>query len=209
MQKATQRVGDTSVPQQNDAFQQYRKERHAAHIASRHNLDDLAFKTSERYDQWVLTLAGGALAISLTFIEKIAPEPKAYSWILLGLSWFLFIVAIVAGFAAIFYSREAIYREIEICDEYYKTFRETATVDKLEGDSPPALTNRFNKILERLNTASLSCLGLGTLFMCLFALVNLGGTKTLNEAGRPTEITVNMNLPQITNSMTVTNKGKP
>ena len=209
MQEADQHAGKTSASQPEDAFQQYRKERHAAHVANRHNLDDLAFKTSERYDQWVLTLAGGALAISLTFIEKIAPEPKPSSWILLGLSWLLYIVAIIAGFAAIFYSREAIYRAIEICDANYETFKETATADKPAGDSPPPLINQFNQILERLNKTSLSCLGLGTLFMCVFALVNLGGTKSPIDADHSKEITINLNIPQITNSIITTNKGRP
>lgn len=209
MQKVAQHAGNTSTSEAEDAFQQYRKERHTAHVSNRHNLDDLAFKTSERYDQWVLTLAGGALAISLTFIEKIAPEPKPYSWILLGLSWLLYIVAVFAGFAAIFYSREAIYRAIEICDAHYETFKETATADKPSGDSPPVLKNRFNQILERLNKVSLCCLGLGTLFMCVFALVNLGGAKAPKDADHSKDITVNINIPQITNSITTTNKGRP
>lgn len=194
--------------QKEDANQQYQKERYAAHIANRHNLDDLAFRTSERYDQWVLTLAGGALAISLTFLEKIAPEPVHGSWILLGASWFLFIAAVLAGFFAIFFSRKAICRQIEIIDEEYQVFRDTNTKEKPGGDTPPIRINEFVRKVECLNTTSSLSLCLGALLICVFALVNLGGAKPSKESDQGKQIVVNVNVPQIPYSITNTTKGK-
>ncbi len=181
-----------------DAYQ-YRKERHAAHIEIRNNLDDLAFKTSERYDQWVMTLAGGALAISLTLIEKIAPEPTPFSWVILGLSWLAYIIAILAGLGAIYYSRKAIYRAIEICDEEYGLFVSSSTEENPGGNAPPKLDNRFNRFVEIINRVSLWCLGAGTVLMCIFGLINLGG-RVSTDTGRPKEMTVNVNLKQVHNS---------
>jgi|GEM_PF-4500332 hypothetical protein len=196
----------SKTAQSEDAYQQYRKEMYAAHITNRHNLDDLAFKTSERYDQWVLTLAGGALAISLTFLEKIAPEPAHDTLFLLGLSWLTYILAVLAGFCAIYYSRKAIYRALEIADENYRFFTTTSTEEKPQGDAPPELKNRPGEIVGYLNKASLSCLVAGTGLMCAFALANLACPKVSKDTDPAKAITVNVNLQQSSNNITNTTK---
>jgi hypothetical protein len=192
-----------------EAYHEYRKQRYAAHSAYRQNLDDLAFKTSERYDQWVFTLAGGALAISLTFLEKIAPNPAHFTFILLGISWLAYILAILAGFSAIYYSRKAIYQAIEICDENYRKFNETSTEEKPEGDPQPETENRFNLIVDQLNVVSLSCLVVGTLLMCIFALANLKGTKPTNETEHTNVPATTVNFLQTSNNIVNINKGNP
>jgi hypothetical protein len=63
-------------------------------------------RSSEAYDKAVMTLSGGALAISLTFIHDVAPQPKhkgwiAWSWGLLALSLLLILVSFVASQYAI------------------------------------------------------------------------------------------------------------
>jgi hypothetical protein len=190
-------------------YHEYRKERHAHHAASRRTLDDLAFKTSERYDQWVFTLAGGALAISLTFLEKIAPDPARLTFILLGVSWLAYILTILAGFSAIYYSRKAIYRAIEICDENYRQFNETTSEEKPEGDPLPESENYFNVIVDRLNVVSLSCLVAGTLLMCVFALANLKGTKPVKETEHTNVPATTVNFLHTSNKTANTNKGNP
>jgi hypothetical protein len=192
-----------------DAYQQYLKERHVAHVARRNNLDDLAFKTSERYDQWVLTLSGGALAISLTFIEKIAPEPAHYTLIFLGLSWLAYIIAVLAGFGAIDTSRKAIYRQLKIGDETYSQFRKTTTKEKPEGDPLPEAENRPAKIVGCLNVVSLTSLVIGTMLLCVFAVANLARAKVPKELDHPPQINVNVNLPQVLTNSTTTNKATP
>jgi hypothetical protein len=187
-----------------DAYEQYQKDRYKAHVARRNSLNDLAFKTSERYDQWVLTLSGGALAISLTFIEKIAPDPARSTLILLGLSWLAYICAVLAGFAAIFFSREAIYKQLEIDDAVYEQFRKTSTEDKLEGEVLCEAVNLHIRTLKILNRTSISCLILGTLLMCCFALSNIRGDNVNKEKELPPQIDVNMNLSQIPTNYNIT-----
>src|ERR1035438_4775715 len=87
MSKQHQPDASNPVESPEMVLHKYQKDRHAAHVAISNRFDDLAFKTSERYDQWILTLSGGALAISLTFLEKIAPEPTKWTLFLLGFSW--------------------------------------------------------------------------------------------------------------------------
>ena len=44
-------------------------------------------RASEAYDKAVMTLSGGALAISITFIHDIAPSPDKGTVYLLGIAW--------------------------------------------------------------------------------------------------------------------------
>jgi hypothetical protein len=192
---------------------QYQVDRHTAYIANNNRLDDVAFKTSERYDQWVLTLAGGALAISLSFLEKIAPEPATYTLWLLGLSWLAYIIAILAGFFAIHYSREAIYREMEIARKDFDSFIATCTAANPAGDSPPKSENPHRAHVSRSNTISRTCLALGTALLCAFALVNLVAGRASKGPEKQKEIAGNLNLPQpvinyLTNAAKGTNMSK-
>jgi TRAP-type C4-dicarboxylate transport system permease small subunit len=208
MSKAAPHAGSKNVSQPDDGHQQYQKDWYTAHALNRNNLDDRAFKTSERYDQWVLTLAGGALAISLTFLEKIAPEPAHNTLVLLGLSWAIYIFAVLAGFCAIYYSRKAIQRAIEIADASYNHFIATSTKEKPQGEPPPSFKNHPSKIVSCLNKISLGCLVCGTGLLCAFALVNLGNAKVSKPPEPAKEITVIANFPQSTNTISITNTTK-
>jgi hypothetical protein len=196
---------------QDDEYQQYLNARHKAYTARRNNLDDLAFKTSERYDQWVLTLSGGALAISLTFLEKIAPNPSHYTLFILGFSWLAYIVAVLAGFLAIDTSRKAIYRQLEIGDDNYDQFSKTTTKQKPEGEplSDEKNTNRPAELVGCLNKVSLTSLVIGTAFLCIFAIANLAGVKAPIETNHEQQINLSVNLTQVSTNMTTTNNVKP
>jgi len=173
---------------------QYVRDCHAAHVLRRNSLGDCAFKTSERYDQWILTIAGGALAVSLTFIEKIAPQPSAATLWILVLSWLAYIVALLSAFAAIYVSREALYREIEIDEVAYDRFRKTTTPENPCGEMGTAEENKHRRRLEILNKVSLASVGAGTLLMCLFALCNVGGSGKTKKAGETSPLSVNLNI---------------
>jgi hypothetical protein len=173
MAKGSNDRAGKAMSQPDESFENYRRERYSAYMAERQNLSDLAFKTSERYDHWVITLAGGALAVSLTFLEKIAPHPLRITLIFLGISWFAFIAAVLAGFCAIHYSRKALYRAVEIADAKYNAFVSTSSEQNPGGDVAPTLENQFKKTTECLNKTSLGCLIIGTLLMCIFAMINM------------------------------------
>jgi hypothetical protein len=193
-----------------DAYQKYKEARHEAYVARSNSLNDFAFKTSERYDQWVLTLSGGALGISLTFLEKIAPDPAGNTIFLLGLSWLAFIVAVVAGFSAIFFSRQAIYRQLEIDTAIYGQFKNSTTENKMEGEILPEEENQHIRTLNVLNWTSLSSLTFGILLMCIFALANIAVGNSKGELNQQPQINVNVNLPQFsTNNTTNIKKVKP
>lgn len=158
-----------------DRYQEHLIERHRIYRERRHHLDDLAFKMSERYDQWVLTIAGGALAVSLTFLEKLCPHPLAPTWpVLLGSAWLFLTAAIVAAFVAIKKSRASIYRQIEIDDSAYARFCSTTTREVPEGKTEPEEINLERRKVECVNSLSTFCTVLGIALLCAFAFLNVG-----------------------------------
>jgi len=183
-----------------DVYTAYQNKRYDAYILRRNSLNDLAFKTSERYDQWVLTLSGGALALSLTFLEKIAPDAGSRNVWVLALSWFAYILAVLSGFWAIAVSRQAIHREADIGDELYAHFAKTSTEDNPAGEPLVAEPeNQHTKRLEWLNFCSSGFLAVGTLLMCLFAITHISGGKSKKgiTITAPGEISVHVkSLPE-------------
>jgi hypothetical protein len=168
-------------PDPRKEFREYQKERYAAHSEEARNYAELAFRTSERYDQWVLMLAGGALGISITFIEKIAPHPHWY--LLLGLAWLCYVLALIFGFLAINCSRDAIYRQLSLADKAYTHWLTTATADEPAGTKTEDEDNEFNRRLDILNRVSLLGVALGTLLLCAFAFVNLWASSHADTTG--------------------------
>jgi hypothetical protein len=81
-----------------------------AEDAYRQTLVEAHQKSSEAYDKAIMTLAGGALAISITFVHNVAPHPKEKGW--LAWSWGLLAVSLLLIFASFLASQQAILREI-------------------------------------------------------------------------------------------------
>lgn len=75
---------------------------------------------SQDYDKAVMTLAGGALGISLAFIRDIAPDP-IHGWIL-AVAWCLLALSLLLIFVSLLSSQQAILTSIEKLDA-----RETLT----------------------------------------------------------------------------------
>lgn len=144
---------------------EYVKIRYTSYQQQRKDLCAASLEVSGRYDQWILTLSGGALALSLGFLERIAPAPIAWTTVLIALAWGMLILALLTGFAAIFYSQKATDRQIEVLDHGFRSF--------LNGKAGEPLPNKYRKHTDRLTRTSLAMLGLGLVFLCIFAFFNL------------------------------------
>jgi hypothetical protein len=73
-------------------------------------------KAQEDYDKSVLSLSGGAFAISLVFIEKVIDPGKiVHGWILLS-AWVLWCFSIAAVLWSYYMSRKALRKAITQCD---------------------------------------------------------------------------------------------
>ena len=71
---------------------------------------------SKSFDKYVLTLASGALALSLTFIEKIVPHPDANTISILIGAWAAFGLSILLTLVSFLFSQKACRKNIDTID---------------------------------------------------------------------------------------------
>ena len=115
-------------------------------------------KSSESYDKAVMTLAGGALGLSLTFLKDIvkAAHPD-FLW-LLGTSWFCLTLSLTCILVSMLSSQWALRKAIKQVDQ---------------GLLPVARAGgRFAVITEVLNIASAATLVIGVLLLAWFSISN-------------------------------------
>lgn len=114
---------------------------------------------SRDYDNAVLSLASGALALSATFAHDIAPHPQPDSLVILGASWGLLTAALIAILVSLVTSQVALRRVIRDID-----------AEKDLGSNPGGRAATWTKIL---NFLALFALVLGLAALALFAWANL------------------------------------
>ena len=130
---------------------------------------------SENYDKAILAYASGGLGISLAFIKDVVPLSSASCLLLLELSWFSWVLAIVVVVISFQTSQYGIQRHLEKVKKYYLDDDDSA----LEERNVPA------KLTDIANVVS------GVLFLCgitlttAFVGINLReGNMTKHTEGR-------------------------
>lgn len=106
---------------------------------------------SQAFDKAIMTLAGGALGISITFVHDLAPKPTHETW--LATSWGCFAAALLVILASFIASQRAILRMI----------------GSLDRDEEPAR----GQLTTVLNAVSAGALILGVICLVRFALYNI------------------------------------
>ncbi|MCX6908393.1 MAG: hypothetical protein NTY01_10165 [Verrucomicrobia bacterium] len=147
--------------------------RYKVYLDQHKSLIDLEVEASKSFDHWIVTLAGGALAISITFIEKIAPHPRSDTLCWLGFSWGFLLLTILFTLSSHLTSQSGMRRQRDILDlelEKYPT-------ELL----PHERTNRFAIITNWLNIASMVTFALGIICLCVFSLSNPPQKEISNE----------------------------
>jgi hypothetical protein len=108
---------------------------------------------TQDFDKTLVTLAGGALGISIAFINKVAPHPQ-HKWVL-GMSWGLLALSLLLILSSFMASERAHIQMIQRIDE---------DVDEVERGTLTAA----------LNWLALASFVLGVGFLVAFALNNFG-----------------------------------
>jgi hypothetical protein len=129
------------------------------YLDERKLLSDVEVGVAERFDKGVLTLSGGALLLSMTFVKDIASKPNL-TWLLL-VSWVLLAGAICLMLTSLLMSQSAIRRQIAILDQSLV--------------KPPAAyqRNRLAGVTNCFNISSIVAFAVAMVFMCVFVAVNL------------------------------------
>lgn len=120
------------------------------------------------YDKWLLTLSGGALALSMTFCKDVVVgTPQDPGWLLA--SWILFAASIAMILACIILSQYAHDNDVEILDRLYGRNKPgwQAEVHKRQ------TLQCKRKAIDCLNWASLVSFLVGLVFIAIFVAVNL------------------------------------
>jgi len=118
---------------------------------------------SRSLDKYILTLAGGALGLSLVFIKDIAPTPKAETIGVLVGSWVSFCISILITLLSFLLSQKAIFKQIGITEGLIS--------GKL--DQNRKHPNPFRTATGILNWISMVSFIVGVILLITFAAINL------------------------------------
>lgn len=118
---------------------------------------------SARYDHWILTLAGGGLAISLTLMEKIAPQPLPETLVWVKRAWALLVISLLGALLSLLTSQSAIREQRRELDQAY------------QNQAPVRHKPRkwFTRLTNLLNWLDVTVFVLGITSLCVFSFSNL------------------------------------
>ncbi|MEE8057593.1 MAG: hypothetical protein V3T17_07130 [Pseudomonadales bacterium] len=115
---------------------------------------------NDSYDKLVVTLSGGALALSITFLKDIINVDDAkHIWMLIT-SWSLFILSLASIFGEILFGIEAYKKAVTQLDE-----------DTIRSEKVGGLFSSLTKWFSRVAAISLV---LGLLTISIFLFINVG-----------------------------------
>lgn len=133
------------------------------YFEERKSLVEAKREQSQLFDKAILTLAGGALGLSLTFIKEIISSHKPVQIYWLILAWICFIVSMLSTLISFLTSQCACSTQIEILEESY--FNDTNK--KSENNKIAA------KWTNCLNWISILTFIMGAFSLGVFSIVNL------------------------------------
>ncbi len=162
---------------------------HKSYLDERRAIESSEADAAKSFDQAMLTLSGGALGLSVTFIEHIAPRPLPWTlWILfpgmlfLGFSLALTLASFLISQYACRQSRHDLDRLYDA--EFAQRF-ETESIDdwwvRLQRRLPSWLAGkrrRWGEAVDRLNLLSTGFFVAGVLFLVLFSVSNIRTKET-------------------------------
>jgi hypothetical protein len=157
---------------------------HDDYLDERRILVQEEFQCSHQFDKYVITLASGALGLSITFMDKIVSQPVD-TW-MLCISWGAFILCLVFVLWSFISSQTAFQQQRRILDESYLAVSggKRADADKAEGEAAN-VKNRAANITRRLMFASAITFVIGVVFLSGFSVANLRVREheTMSKAG--------------------------
>jgi len=113
---------------------------------------------SRDFDKAIMTLAAGALGVSIAFVHDVAPHPVRVAW--LGWAWGLFAASLVLILLSFLTSQHALRREMKV----------------LSGERSDRRPGGWLGLATiGLNWTSAGALVSGVVALVVFALYNLGG----------------------------------
>jgi len=142
------------------------------YIAQREILHGATLESSGRYGKAILALSGGALALTVTFLEKIAPSPVIDSISFIILAWLCFLLSVVLHLFSLRNSNKAVTEQIRILDAEYDCYMGANSFQ--EGvESWVSPVNRYSARTGFFSALSLTGFVVGVVFVFIFISINL------------------------------------
>lgn len=132
------------------------------YLAERKSLIDSEKESSQQFDKTIITLAAGALALSLTFINQISPHPKIWTLYFLFFSWFTFCGSMLSTLISFLTSQAACRKQRQILE-----------VDFCSADQTANMKNNIAIITNRLNYLSIGLFIMGVILLTIFSISNI------------------------------------
>lgn len=151
-------------PKQDDPVRQ-------AYVDDRRASTESEGEQSKLFDRSILTLSAGALALSLTFVEKIAPNPLPESVRMLLAAWIFFGGTILITLISFLVSQRAYQRQRDLNDARYES-------------GQPYERDKFGDWVDRLNYSSIVSFMIGAFLLILFSFTNLERKSNMAKQGQ-------------------------
>jgi hypothetical protein len=136
-------------------------EMYDVYLQERKDLIKAEHSMYERFDKAILTLSAGALGISVTFINQIAPNPKVSTWGWIFTAWLSFSLSILSTLISFLVSQKACRRQIEICEK--------VLLEKENSDQQ----NKLADLTQWFNYIAIVLFIIGIFALIIFCLKNL------------------------------------
>jgi hypothetical protein len=140
--------------------------------SERDSLSDAEQECEQSYDKWLLTLSGGALGLSMTFIKEIAHPPITGAWSVF-VAWVLFGLSIVSILANLRIGPHAHARFRAILDDEFAPDRYSADRDVWKSIRERQAGVKLLRAMDVLNWSSLSCFFVGVILLAIFVIRNM------------------------------------
>jgi hypothetical protein len=141
-------------------MKQNNQEEYQVYLEERKQLVEAERKTAQQFDKIITTLAAGALALSITFIYQIAPQPKSYSKYFLIGAWISFCFSLLSTLISFLTSQAACREQRDILD------KDMSGKNNNKPNNAASWTNR-------LNYFSIGFFIFGVIFLIVFSTINL------------------------------------
>jgi hypothetical protein len=132
-----------------------------AHMESRKSHQTALLEVSGRFTQWMLTVSGGALALTITYVEKMTPTlANGSGWLMA--SWITLSASVLCTLFSLHMSARATLNAIKHEDSWY--------LSRLKNPDE-VFASPINSCSEHtgwLSVVALITFALGMIFFCLF-----------------------------------------
>jgi len=135
----------------------------------RKEVQEVDKNNSDQHDKAILQLATGTLALSVTFLEKIAPNPLPESLWVIATGWSALIVCIISMLLSFVFGQLACKSQLEIYDEMYE--------NQVNVTRPP----KWTRWTTSANLISFASFVVGIFFILGFSWYNLISKPHLSD----------------------------